>query len=330
MFPAPSREPSEDYHYEGWFQLRTPLQHGGDESLGNVRLFRAQKTVCTDGKVRRIPIYSGNAIRGMLRDIAAAQLLETLNVALPPHVFDFLTSGGTLTGGGQQVVDVDLARRLRNTIPSVGLFGGGTGNQIIEGKLIILQGTPICRETLHLLPDYCREAPSAALSIRDLRQLEFGTRRDDKKKESNQHLLAGLIKEKGSDDVSTSMIYETETLAPGSCLRFGFRARSLTRREWVTLGMALVGFIRSPFLGGRSAAGYGEIVAPTLYRSNRVVNLLQDTAGIVDLEKSLAEVREEVDKEDRLALVAEQLEAAYTEDVRGRRAEILAALEKVV
>jgi len=304
--------------------------HGGDEALGNTRLFRAQKTVCDDGKVRKIPIYSGNAIRGMLRDLAAAQLLETLNVSLPPHVFDFLTSGGTLTSGGQATVDVGLARRLRNTIPIIGLFGGGTGNQIIEGKLIILQGTPICRETLHLLPEYCREAPSAGLSIRDLRQMEFGTRRDDKKKESNQHLLAGPAPERGTDDVATSMIYETETLAPGSCLRFGFRARCLTAREWVTFGMALVGFIRSPFLGGRAAAGYGEIVAPQLYRSNRIVNLLQDTSGIIDMEKPLAEVREEVNREERLALVAEQLEQAYVADVRGRRGEILATLERVV
>ena len=60
-------------HYEGWLTLRTPLTHGGDQSLGTTRLFRAQKTVCDDGVVRRIPVYSGNAFRGLLRIMAGAE-----------------------------------------------------------------------------------------------------------------------------------------------------------------------------------------------------------------------------------------------------------------
>lgn len=305
--------------------------HGGDERLGNVSLFRAQKTICADGRVRRLPVYSGNAVRGMLRDIAAKQLLEALDVAVPPPVFDFLTSGGSLTAGdSQRAIDVDLARQLRGTVPMVGLFGGGAGSQIIEGKLTFLQGTPICRETIYLLPAYCQDAPSAGLSIRDLRQLEFGTRRDDKKKEDNRPLLAGESSPRRPDDASTSMIYEAETLAPGACIRFGFRGRSLTGREWAALGLALLGFMASPFLGGRAAAGYGEVTPPVLYRSTRAVHMLQDTAGIIDLQRPLAEVREEVSTEDRLALAAEQLQAVYVADVQARREAILDALRRVV
>lgn len=328
----PSHQPTRDYQYEGWLVLRTPLQHGGDVSHGTTRLFRSQKVVCDDGVVRRVPVYSGNAVRGMLRDIAAGQLLDVLGVQVPPHVFDFLTSGGSLTSGtAQKAVDIDLARQLQRTIPMVGLFGGGCGNQILEGKLIILQGTPICKETAHLLPGYCRQAPSAGLSMRELRQLEFATRRDDKKKESMQRLMAGPVPERGKDDVATQMKFETETLAPGTCLRFGFSLKAATETEWRTLAMALVGFLRNPFLGGRSAAGYGEVALPNLYRARREITMhANGDSPVVDLERPLATVDSVVDTEDRLDLLAERVEEAYTADVRGRRQEIIDALGRVV
>jgi hypothetical protein len=212
----------------------------------------------------------------------------------------------------------------------IGLFGGGVGNQIIEGKTIFLQGMPICQETLHLLPNYCRNAPSAKLSVRELRQMEFGTRRDDKKKEGNQRHLNGPVPERKEGDVATSMIYESETLAPGTCLRFGFIASSVTECEWQALAMALVGFFRCPFLGARSSAGYGEVALPNLCRARREITMGAETGPIVDLERPLATVDSVIDPEDRLQLLAEQIEVKYVEDVRGRKEKIIDILGKVV
>lgn len=314
-------------HYEGWLVLRTPLQHGADTNLGTTRLFRSQKMVGTGGEVHRVPVYSGNAVRGMMRDIAGFQLLEALGISVPPHVFDFLTSGGSLTQKGT-TVDLGLARRLRERIPMIGLFGGGVGNQIIEGKTIFLQGTPICQETTHLLPRYCREAPSAKLCIRDLRQIEYATRRDDKKKESSQKHIEGPIPERAEGEVATQMKFETETLAPGTCLRFGFICEGVTDSEWRTLCMALIGFLKRPFLGGRAAAGYGEVAIPDLYRAQRRIEFGQD----VDLikEEPLATISSEVNTEDRLAFAMEQIAQDYYHDVTSRKTEIQSALAEVV
>jgi hypothetical protein len=327
-------QPKRDYNYEGWLALRTPLLHGDGEALGNVRLFRAQKMVCSDGAVRRIPVYSGNAFRGILRDIAARQLMQALGVALPPGAFHFLTSGGSLTsGGGNQTVDVDFARNLRNTVPMVGVFGGGVGSQILEGKLYVLNMTPICRETTHLLPDYCKAAPSATLSVRDLRHLEFGTRRDDSKSERAREYLQGadpLDEGKEKDGVPTAMIYENETLAPGSCLRFGFRLKGSTQKEWTCLAMALLGWMSEPFLGGRSAAGYGEVAAPVLYPAVRKLSFRGESSDVSLASEALARIDSEVDTQSRLELLAEGILGEYSLDVEGRRSEILDALARVV
>lgn len=326
--PQDGQETKKTIHYEGWVTLRTPLQHGADQNLGTTRLFRSQKVVGTGGEVHRLPVYSGNAIRGMFRDIAAAQLLDALDVKVPPHVFDFLTSGGSLTAKGT-TVDLGMARRLRETVPMIGLFGGGVGNQIMEGKLILLQGMPICIETVHILPRYCRDAPSAGLTIRDLRQIEYATRRDDKKRESSQKYLEELAEERQQGDVATQMKFETETLAPGTCLRFGFVANDVTQPEWRTFCMALLGFLRRPFLGGRSAAGYGEVAVPALYEARRKIEFRQEAVEI-DEEKPLAEVQSEVDPDSKLAVAFEQITDEYRQDIQDRRDEIVSALEEVV
>lgn len=316
-----------DVHYEGWIVLRTPLQHGGDRSFGTTRLFRAQKVVCEDergvGVVRKIPVYSGNAVRGVFRDLAAEQLFRTLGVAVPPHVFDFFTSGGSLTTKGT-TVDLGLARRLREVIPMVGLFGGGVGNQILEGKLIFLQGMPICRETLGILPSYCVAAPSANLSIRDLRQFEFGVRRDDKKRENWQPMLEGPAPAKRDDEAAAQMKYETETLAPGSCLRFGFIGKDLTEAEWRAFLMALIGFLARPFLGGRAAAGYGEVAVPALHPARRLAQIAADVQ--LDTSQALATIETEVDREQQLEVLAGEIESSYVADVATRREEILDSL----
>lgn len=319
-----------DLYYEGWLTLRTPLMHGDGETLGNIRLFRSQKMVCADGRVRSIPVYSGNAFRGMLRDIAAQQLMQALDVSLPTPVFHFLTSGGSLSSGGN-TIDIDQARSLRHKIPMVGIFGGGVGNQILEGKLKILQLTPICKETTHLLPEYCQQAPSATLSIRDLRHMEFGTRRDDSKRESNQCYLADAAsKERNPDEVSTSMIYESEMLAPGTCLRFGFTLDGVSQREWMTFCHALIGWLKSPFLGGRSSAGYGEVAVPSLYRAKRQLVFHQGASSLVDIKAPLATVDNQVDQADRLDLLPHEISHSYDQDVEQHRQELFDALRSVV
>jgi len=50
----------------------------------------------------------------------------------------------------------------------------------------------------------------------------------------------------------------------------------------------------------------------------------------VDLEKPVATVESAIDPEDRLQLVAEQIEGEFLDDVKSRKEEIVRALGKVV
>ena len=84
-------------------------------------------------------VYSGNAIRGMLRDCGSKYFLDKLqfrlNIADTTSDVLFFFSGGSI--GGEQSIDIDQARKIRETIPIASIFGGGVGNQILSGKLCV-------------------------------------------------------------------------------------------------------------------------------------------------------------------------------------------------
>ena len=96
--------------------------------------------------------YSGNAWRGQLRDLSAAYMLEHLGYArVPLDTFHLLFSGGKI--GGEQVVDIPAAMRLREAVPHISIFGGGIGNQILAGKLRVGNCYPVCAEATVALPE---------------------------------------------------------------------------------------------------------------------------------------------------------------------------------
>ena len=115
-----------------------------------------------DGRAVECFVYSGNAFRGILRDMAAIYmtermngLLENGNVQYPLEVFYLLFSGGSL--GGKRSVDIDQARAYRRAVPMLSVFGGGVGNQILSGKISIGPMYPLVYECQRILPEYLQE-----------------------------------------------------------------------------------------------------------------------------------------------------------------------------
>jgi CRISPR type IV-associated protein Csf2 len=273
------------YTFEGQMTALTSISHIGD-TYGINAMLRREKIVQPDGTVEEIPVISGNAIRGILRDRGMLHMLKVLGYGVNEETgevcglslpaFYFLFSGGSLTKGGGNGLVVDEARRWRNAIPLVALFGGAMGNQIMPGAAKIGKAIPICKETAHLIPE--RFVTGLEQSIWDMCQMEAYTRRDDEKNEHLRALIApevrGLLEASAADkrqkrgtpaDVagetgqSQQMRYYVETLAAGTRLYWDVALDDVDTLGFDAFCVTLAEFSRHPYIGGKSGVGHGKI-----------------------------------------------------------------------
>jgi CRISPR type IV-associated protein Csf2 len=271
--------------FEGTMTALTSISHIGDSHGVNSKL-RREKVIQPDGSVEEVPIISGNALRGILRDRGMLHMLKALGYGINEQTgevkglslpaFYFLFSGGALTKDAGRGIDVDEARKWRELIPLVALFGGAMGNQIMPGKAKIGKGIPICSETAHILPT--RFVENKVESVWELCQEEAYTRRDDEKNENLRQLIApevrGLLeadatakRQKASKGVDVEgetgqkqqMRYYIETLAAGSRLYLEISLDDVTDLEREAFFITLAEFSRFPYIGGKSGVGHGKV-----------------------------------------------------------------------
>lgn len=274
------------YVFEGVMTALTSISHIGNTYGINAKL-RREKIIQKDGSVEEVPIISGNSLRGILRDLGMAHMLRALGygvneetgevAGLSLAAFYFLFSGGTLTSTGKRGLDIDEARRWRDLIPLVAIFGGAMGNQIMPGKCKIGKAIPICAETAHLVPERFVNGNDPQ-SVWDLCQEEAYTRRDDEKNENLRQLIApqvrGLLEDKAraerekrgtKEDVAgktgqkQQMRYFVETLAAGTQLFWDVTLDDVTDVEFEAFAVTLAEFGRLPYIGGKSGVGHGKV-----------------------------------------------------------------------
>ena len=150
------------------YTMRAPVSHIGETaSTGTVF-----QTVLT--KNGRLPIITGNAMRGTLRDCSALDLLDTIGCKVDKEIFNILFSGGNLNGTMKN--DVAKAKTVREKFPSISLFGGGLGDMIMQGKMIAGNLYPLCIETEEMLGE-----PSSGISWHNLIDEMEMTRMDNSK-----------------------------------------------------------------------------------------------------------------------------------------------------
>lgn len=263
----------------------TSISHIGDTYGINAKL-RREKVIQQDGGIEEVPIISGNSLRGILRDRGMLHMVrhlgygvdnETGKVAgLSLAAFYFLFSGGALTKTGKRGIDIDEARKWRDLIPLVSLFGGAMGNQIMPGKIKIGKAIPICAETAHILPE--RFVGEELPSIWEMCQEEAYTRRDDEKNEKLRRLIApdvrGLLEAEASkarknakagDDIAgktgqkQQMRYFVETISAGTRLFWDITMDDVTNLEFEAFCVTLAEFGRLPYIGGKSGVGLGKV-----------------------------------------------------------------------
>jgi len=263
------------YILEGVVTALSSISHNGGERNGTVTQLRREKFVQPGGKVAKVPVISGNSIRGILRDNGMFSMLRQLGYGvnedsgevkgLPLSAFYFLFSGGALTSTGSDGVDIKYFRDMRETIPLIGLFGGAVGNMIMPGKMKIGKLLPICTETAHLLP--VRFLPESIQTIWEYCQTEMYTRRDDEKNDRVRMLISrpAITEGPGSEapvekkSAPQQMKYDVETLAAGTQFYWKIVLEDVSDVEFEAFLATIIEFSKAPNIGGKGAVGHGEI-----------------------------------------------------------------------
>lgn len=265
---------------QGTVTALSSIIHNGGESFGISSMLRREKFVQPNGDVESIPILSGNGIRGILRDRGMFHMLSCLGYGideekgevkgLPLPAFYFLFSGGSLVSGGGDGIDVDWARKIKDTIPLVSLFGGAVGNMIMPGKMKIGKLIPIAEETNHLLPEKFQN--DEAQSVWEYVQEEMYTRRDDEKNDRLRQMIAPeirgllgdaeqkhIVKSQATGGTAQQMLYRVESLVAGTKFYWKVILEDVTEVEFDAFITTMVQFSKAPYLGGKSAVGHGEV-----------------------------------------------------------------------
>lgn len=239
------------------YTLKQPLSHIG-ESESTVSFLNTIRIV-SGGKVEEVFALTGNSIRGTLRDCAARHLLDRLGTKVGKKEFNILFSGGNISGS--MSTDIDQAKKYRNFLPIVSVFGAGIGNQILSGKMTLGFALPVCKETDRIIPkDAAVKEELREISWKSLTGAINFTRNDDSKNVNYwKYLNNNENKEdkKDKDSASTQMRYEVEYFVPGAQLYHTINLCTDTDMELGVFVAALEEFSRSPILGGMGGKGFG-------------------------------------------------------------------------
>lgn len=320
------------YRLDGEITMLAPLSHIG-ESHGTDSYLAEQIVIGPDGEPVEVFVYSGNAFRGMMRDQGTKYLLDRLGgLAVPVETFHLLFSGGSL--GSETHVDIEQARMYRRMLPLFSILGGGTGNQIIGGKLRVGQMYPVTEECERILPPRYRTGNLP--SWRRWTMEQSYTRKDDSKDERLRGYLAGSLEQEiaalegeieeaklalesgdterlrssvkpvkpaqssRKKDQPQQMRYTVECLAPGSILYQRIELVDVTELELGAWVSCLAEWSKSPYLGGKSNVGLGLCEAKWEYT----------IPGVDEEWKPFAEIE---DGKCLLGSPAEQAKKAYDE-----------------
>lgn len=156
---------------EGLLHVMSPVVSGSDEHAGNHTDIR-RITFSVDGAPVDIPVISGNSIRGQLRRLIMADMLERVG-KIPAgldlaeiekmasqskgfaRLWHALCSGGMLEQVAEKdsgYVDLAMKRSIRLALPPVSVLGTAIGNQMIQGKIDVAIARPCCIELKDSVP----------------------------------------------------------------------------------------------------------------------------------------------------------------------------------
>jgi hypothetical protein len=275
------------------YRAKQPIIHT-EETIGNISKIKKLRII-HEGKPVAVPALSGNSFRGQFRDILADQMFAILTedgskrVRLSPDHYGILYSGGVLSQKSKMGAQM---KGLADAIPMLRLMGSAFGNVMLPSKLAVTHIIPYAVETQAIL------GPAAsALSVEHQNLLPTEpprradllfndgplTRKDDTKDLTKQRYAeteADL--DEDEEKVKRQMIYYVECIPPGTFLLQELYSKyPLDDLELGCLFDSLFSFLQEPSLGGRSAAGYGqvEVVCQVRLDDSEPFEILSSPAG---------------------------------------------------
>lgn len=248
------------YILEGTCTALSSISHNGGERNGTIIQLRREKFVQPSGKVVEIPVISGNSIRGKIRDLAAIDILtrkDGVKVQVDADNFNLLFSGGSLESVGEKNLDIEKVRQLRKDIPMISVLGCSIGNIILPGKVDIGKMIPICKETLHIIPEKFH-GDADIKTIWEYCQVEMNTRKDDTKDENKREFIKSECLT--SDLKGGQMMYNTETLVVGTRFYWKICLRDTTDIETGAFLSTIQSWAnQSSQVGGNGRVGHGRL-----------------------------------------------------------------------
>ncbi len=260
-----------------------PIIHT-EETIGNISKIKKMR-VLNGAQVGQVPALSGNSFRGQLRDILADRMFEVLSengqqriTFANNEIYGAIYSGGALRDESRLA---GTMAGVANALPMIRLMGAAFGNVMLPSKLAVTHITPCAQETREILATACNALGADLLppviGWPKARDLIFNdgplTRKDDRRDPARQRFADPGGVPEGDKEQRQQMIYYVECISPGTWLLNQLYTKyPLDQLELGCLFDGLIAWLKSPSLGGRSAAGYGQVRVHIRGKANQAIN----------------------------------------------------------
>lgn len=296
--------------FEGTLTALTNIHTGGDEKTGVENMMR-KLVFIVDGEEELVPIIDGNSIRGNLRRLLLNDFFSQLGYTIKTPRLYYLLSGGALeevSASDAGHLNLQMRREIRAFLPPLSLLGASMGNQAFTGKLIVAKALPVCRELNDFLP------LQSKISYHSYITESFNTRRAERE-------LPVTVQEnlRGKDEEPTiQMKVSLECFAPGTKFYHKFMLMDTSPIEKSCFARMVELWRERPFVGGKSAVGYGEVKLDypklTLTSETYLAWLQENKADIVKVLQKLDVVPQIPKKPSKQKAIADVTEDAGADE----------------
>lgn len=233
-------------------------------TAGNEAIINREK-VYSKGRIRDVPVLSGNAIRHrIIREPGALHLIKACGLMgkLTIDQANYLLNGGSLTESSTSE-NISKIAEMQELLPLVRLLGGSLRNQVVGGSMLVRRGVLVCEENCDAirkqLPENIALPESALRSCEDFVS-EFQYTRGDARRRHDSAQIMEIPMSVATDEKTNLMIYSGQKIVPGALWYHGFVLQNVSHLEvgallnaiqyWESLGATL---------GGSARIGHGRL-----------------------------------------------------------------------
>jgi hypothetical protein len=195
-----------------------------------------------------VPYFGGNSIRGYLRRLAMSDFCKLADIEkIDKVIYHQLFTGGVISENSEKY-DIAAIERYVAMCPPIGLLGSAIGSCTIEGELKVIGARLRCREN-----------HSGNLSMHELTEILFGTRKDDTRTGTEIEVEDDRSEKEKENANPVQMLYQNEAFVTGSVFDSSFVLTTddslLISAFWRMLKL----WTENNVIGGNSARDYGII-----------------------------------------------------------------------